>query len=335
MISTMNRSINYEFTQTDKVHWLKNFSSFIGSEAFLQEKFEYPKDVADGYAKSGSTEAGLSHLLVNYTTRKDFNYTKKASDEFKLCMYFYQFKPNGSVSIQTKKNEAISYETEFDIILVSGNSVDQKLIIPTGSEVKGVTLVLDENWLKENVNGLICNRIEEIKKGEFFLKLMTHKERVIIEDLMNQDSKDLLLPRVHFNNRILRLIEKTLEDICSRGSAKDSPTNMNRRDFLNLMSIEKKLIHSYTDEFPSITALAKSALMSETKLKKLFKSAYGVGMYEYYQKNRMHVAKSLLREGKFSITEVGMKIGYQNLSNFSTAFRKEFNCLPKDYSLAD
>jgi AraC-like DNA-binding protein len=74
------------------------------------------------------------------------------------------------------------------------------------------------------------------------------------------------------------------------------------------------------------------ALMSATKLKNIFKKAFGMSMYEYYQKNRMHKAKELLCSGKYSVSQVGVMIGYRNLSNFSNAFKKEFNYLPKDFN---
>jgi hypothetical protein len=59
-------------------------------------------------------------------------------------------------------------------------------------------------------------------------------------------------------------------------------------------------------------------------------SPFGMGMYEYYQKNRMHRAKDLILTRKHSVTAVGTMLGYQNLSNFSNAFKKEFNFLPSE-----
>jgi AraC-like DNA-binding protein len=73
-------------------------------------------------------------------------------------------------------------------------------------------------------------------------------------------------------------------------------------------------------------------LMSESKLKKLFKQSYAMGMYEYFQKNRMHKAKDLILLQKHTVSEVGSMLGYQNLSNFSAAFKKEFGCLPSELS---
>ncbi len=57
-----------------------------------------------------------------------------------------------------------------------------------------------------------------------------------------------------------------------------------------------------------------------------------MGLYEYYQKNRMHKAKELLETTKYSVSDVGSLLGYQNLSNFSHAFKKEFGQLPKDFN---
>jgi AraC-like DNA-binding protein len=56
-----------------------------------------------------------------------------------------------------------------------------------------------------------------------------------------------------------------------------------------------------------------------------------MGLYEYYQKNRMHKAKELLHTGKYSVSQVGSMLGYQNLSNFSASFKKEFNSTPSDF----
>ncbi len=90
------------------------------------------------------------------------------------------------------------------------------------------------------------------------------------------------------------------------------------------------MTNSYDEAFPGIEKLSRISLMSESKLKKLFKQSFGMGLYEYFQKNRMHRAKEQIVSRKYSISEVGTKLGYQNLSNFSTAFRKEFNCLPSE-----
>jgi AraC-like DNA-binding protein len=86
---------------------------------------------------------------------------------------------------------------------------------------------------------------------------------------------------------------------------------------------------------PNINYLSRISAMSPTKLKTDFKRLYGVPIYEYYQKNRMQRAKNLLLEGKHSIKEVGIKVGYSNLSHFAGSFKKEFGILPSEMLAKD
>jgi AraC-like DNA-binding protein len=46
-------------------------------------------------------------------------------------------------------------------------------------------------------------------------------------------------------------------------------------------------------------------------------------------------AKSLLLEGQYSIKEVGMLVGYSNLSHFANTFKKEFGILPSELTSKD
>ena len=45
------------------------------------------------------------------------------------------------------------------------------------------------------------------------------------------------------------------------------------------------------------------------------------------------LAKVLLLSHKYSIKEIGLQLGYANFSNFSIAFKKEFNLLPSKLQL--
>jgi AraC-like DNA-binding protein len=81
---------------------------------------------------------------------------------------------------------------------------------------------------------------------------------------------------------------------------------------------------------PTIKELAKEVAMSESKLKKIFKTVFGLPPYEYFQKHRMQKARIMLLSGDHSIKDVGYTLGYSNLSNFTLAFKKEFKMLPSD-----
>jgi AraC-like DNA-binding protein len=81
---------------------------------------------------------------------------------------------------------------------------------------------------------------------------------------------------------------------------------------------------------PTIKELSRKVAMSDSKLKKIFKSVYGLPIYEYFQKHRMQKARLMLLSGNYSIKDVGYSLGYSNLSNFTLAFKKEFHKLPSE-----
>ena len=55
---------------------------------------------------------------------------------------------------------------------------------------------------------------------------------------------------------------------------------------------------------------------------------YGTAVFEYFQRMRMQKARILLLTHKYSVKQIGRQLGYANLSNFTIAFKKEFDQLP-------
>jgi AraC-like DNA-binding protein len=136
--------------------------------------------------------------------------------------------------------------------------------------------------------------------------------------------------KVVIQNRVMLLIEKFFRSILSKMGDKYKAVNINDTSIKRVMLIESILVSNLSAPPPTIPLLARKAMMSETKLKNLFKQVYGLSLYEYYQKNRMLRARQLLRTKKFSVKETGTALGFKNLSNFTIAYKKEFNVLPSE-----
>ena len=80
---------------------------------------------------------------------------------------------------------------------------------------------------------------------------------------------------------------------------------------------------------PTIADLSKFSGINQLKLKRDFKHMFGQTIYGYYLSRRMQAARDLLQTQ--SVTETAISLGYSNVSHFSTAFRKEFGLLPRDW----
>ena len=151
--------------------------------------------------------------------------------------------------------------------------------------------------------------------------------RVILDEMIKEEGTHPL--RSHFlSNRILLLIETFIRKHFKKSES--TQADFTDDEISRLMKVESLLVKDFSTLPPTIDRLSRISAMSPTKLKKDFKALYGQPIYEYFQKNRMFEAKSLLLTGKYSIKEVGTKVGYINLSHFAAAFKKEFGMLPSE-----
>ena len=311
----------------DLKKWLHCFSTHINCK-LSENGFIYPEKFAKGYAKVHVIESGLSYRMVNYKLNTDVEYKCEPATDFNLLIYFYQFTSADKITYQVGENIIENEGKNFRAIVMTNSRVMQKLILKKGTEVKGLTLQLSEAWLNEKVQNSNSKTYDLLKQNNFVQDVITAKYQKILSDIFNHE--DAVMPALYINSRVLRLLEGFLENILKRESV-EPMLSISSKDFESILKIEGLLLENYSEVFPKIEKLARIALMSESKLKKIYKQAFGMGLYEYYQKNRMHKAKELLNSGEYTVSQVGAMLGYSNLSNFSSSFKKEFNQLPRDH----
>jgi AraC-like DNA-binding protein len=162
---------------------------------------------------------------------------------------------------------------------------------------------------------------------------ITFEYRQLLEDIFRVDHQSPL-SRLLLQNRVLTLTEKFLNAFLIKAPLLKEAGGLKQRDkekdLEALKDVERILSNNKLDKFPSIDGLSKTARMSSTKLKTRFKQIYGMKLYEFYNRNRLEKAKEMLQTGKYSVKQVGLNIGFSNLSNFAKAFKKEFGILPKE-----
>ncbi|RAJ44909.1 AraC-like DNA-binding protein [Kitasatospora sp. SolWspMP-SS2h] len=84
-----------------------------------------------------------------------------------------------------------------------------------------------------------------------------------------------------------------------------------------------------------VAALARVALMSVGHFQRSFRAAYGETPYSYLMTRRIERAKTLLRRGDLSVTEVCMAVGCTSLGSFSTRFTELVGESPSAYRARD
>lgn len=323
--SGSNKPMVFNYQQEDFEKWMQKFATHLNSTA-EKDRLQYPNELGKGYAKARTIEPGLSYRIADYVLHTDLEYRRAPSDNFQVILYFYQLSFEESVYCKIDDTIIESSEKFYSVALMTSSFTSANIIFKKGTRVKGLSVQIDGTWLQENMKDFDAYKLELARQKTYIIDVITAKQRKILDDIF-AGFESAYFPELFIKSRVLRLTEQYLTGVCKRGLS-EVPDFTNHKDFHALLKVENMLLQNYNGLFPSIETLAKTALMSESKLKKLFKKAFGLAPYEYYQKNRMHRAKELLRSRKHSVTQVGSMLGYQNMSNFSTAFKKEFDYLP-------
>lgn len=100
-------------------------------------------------------------------------------------------------------------------------------------------------------------------------------------------------------------------------------------DYRRLLKVKDKLLTSFNEGI-SIEKLAIEFGVNSSKLKRDFKALYNCSIYQFFTHAKMDEAYRRLKSGRYSVMEVGYDLGYQNLSKFSSMFKKIKGVYPKD-----
>jgi AraC family transcriptional regulator, exoenzyme S synthesis regulatory protein ExsA len=92
----------------------------------------------------------------------------------------------------------------------------------------------------------------------------------------------------------------------------------------------RKIVEASISTNLSLTEIAFLTNMSLSTFKRHFQSEYHANPGKWLQKKRLTRAKDVLDKGERKPSEIYLDYGYNNLSNFSIAFKNEFGFSPKN-----
>ena len=98
----------------------------------------------------------------------------------------------------------------------------------------------------------------------------------------------------------------------------------------NETSSFKNTIENNVDSNLKIEEIAFLCNMSLSTFKRHFTAAYNEPPGKWFQDKRLTKAKNLLQEGNLTPSDIYLNVGYNNLSNFSIAFKNKFGISPTD-----
>jgi AraC-like DNA-binding protein len=303
--------IRYSYQLTDFRHWLSNFGNLLHLPV-IGGRLKFPPDLGAGFIHAVHVSDGYSFVVMDFMLNDDLVFFRQASTPKGLSLFFG---PSPHLS-STASEEELSFARE--------------------TRVKCIGLFFPETFLRRHIRKDIFASLldyAENPPANTSREPIAFEYRSVLEDIHGADADSPLL-HLQLHNRIQLLTERYLHSFLTKANfpLPDGKTwvREKEKDLEALKGIVQILSDSALSKFPSIDTLSHTAKMSSTKLKTRFKQIYGMKLYEFYNRNRLEQAREMLKSGNYSVKQVGINIGFSNLSNFAKAFRKEFGILPKE-----
>jgi AraC family transcriptional regulator len=102
-----------------------------------------------------------------------------------------------------------------------------------------------------------------------------------------------------------------------------------------LAAWQRRLVASYIEEHLSeqisLATLARLVRLSPYHFSRAFKQSFGLPPHRYHTYRRIERAKALLERHALSVTEIGLCLGFNETSSFTTTFRKITGLTPSRY----
>jgi AraC-like DNA-binding protein len=324
--------IKIEFNHTDYEEMLKYFAQVLKGKIEKQTLY-LPPDIGTGFMKLIELPNGLQGIVSDYTVTQDLllNRTKINKDFYTLR--FDEVIIPDAVADGSALDVSAEVSPVRTAVFLGSSRFDWMFLITKGTRVKGVNILFGKEWLEQFLEvesvGDMIKKYLSLRMSAFNYEPMDMEYKRILAEI-SQSDVDPSFETLIIQNRIMLLLERFFTRIFHKMSDMHFDVKLSNDDINRLKMIEKELVKDFSSEPPGINKLARMAVMSPSKLKSSFKEIYGLPVYQYFQKHRMNKAKAMLLSRNYTVREVGIEVGYSNLSNFAKAFKKSFDQLPSD-----
>ena len=319
----------FRFKQKNFKTWLQEFGMALGVSV-TKNQFEFPRQAGNGYCLADSIDKSFSFVLMDAELKETFVFDRVNNNQNGLVIFFNQVQFNDHIRICSKREEVTdTFIKDRKNIFISSSTTDIQVTYSAGTKLKRLGIYLAPQWLDENLNAdaktqlqYLCN--QKLQQVNQFLidSEIQNRLNCIFQTAVITDQDKLQL-----KNKVLNLLDQLFNMYLKLQSELTKKQVIPQDDIVSLQRVETILKDEEIDKFPTILNLAKIAHMSGTKLKVRFKQVYGYRLYEFYNKQRLEKAKLLIEHG-ITAKEAAYSIGFNDVSNFTKAFKKEYGFTP-------
>jgi AraC-like DNA-binding protein len=321
--------IHYKIKANPRDAWMDVFEDTIGFKPGYRN-LEVPATIGEGRLVSMDVSEGFHVNFQSYRLNAPLQVIKRATDEFFESVYivFYELAVPHTAYIQGTE---VVYDQGVNVYTQPINAV---LEFPAHTQRDSVCMRIDRRRLADLLAGDSTGEVfpEELLRqdGAFFLhEALTPGMLGVLAELRTPpEAKNL--QRLFYQVRAQQLVYLLMEQLNKRtGTPAKGP---NAEEIAKVFKARQLLMEDLAAP-PTLSALARAVLMSESHLKAAFREVFGVSVYQYFQTARMERARELLAENGRTVKEVGYELGFTNIGHFSRLFERAFHVKPKRFQL--
>ncbi len=133
--------------------------------------------------------------------------------------------------------------------------------------------------------------------------------------------------KLFLESRALELISYQLDYFSEAGLRHNEPGKPLHPNDRKQIETVRNYLSDNIEITPGLQDLARKAGMSSPKLNGCFRQMYGMTVFEFLRNERLLKAREMLMNG-LNVTETAYAVGYESISHFSQAFKKQFGTSP-------
>ncbi len=303
---------------------LKGFARLLGGE-LKNWTLEIPEKFGKGYCAGFVFNEHIRMLVFNYELHEnlvienpDINLTTRT-----ILFKFQNIFPKNEISVPEKLTPSV---------LIATTSLNTDVIIPIHTNMATINIEVDANYLRGlfflSEKSPVLQSLFMNTQPLLFEQMIYTSLQKIVDEIISEPVDEifkLFFLRIKAEELICRLLMELEKRDTKQLYA------LNSHDIQTIYKVKEQMLE-HLESPPVIRELAASACMSPTKLKRLFKQIFGKSIFYYYQEFRMKEAAFLLKDEKLSVSDVGFRLGFTNLSHFSKVFAAHTGMKPKQYS---
>jgi two-component system response regulator YesN len=275
---------------------LKGISSSIS--LYLKDKYLH-------YISIGKTVQGIQNVYQSYNM----------AVLLMQSSFFYDY----NSIISTKEAASVPFQLDNNLYLMFEEGLrlnDRDKVSKTLSDIY--------HRLKNN-QLLLPNYAKDIYY-KLFSQLQTIASNQHISTFYDENSS-ATLDFVSKCNCLSELNQKLIDKIDSYFSAIKEENKENATIF----AIKEFISKNYSNENLSVKDISENVYLSSTYVCTIFKNETGKTLNQYLTEYRIEIAKNMLKDFRFKITDISSRVGYNDSNYFGKAFKKLVGLSPSEY----